>query len=148
MTIDQRDPRASTTCWPCFGDHSSCVKGSNKYATWQHCAKRGVRTRYVPRVGAPGNHQQTMLPLHVEKALAMLKKDIPKDQTPNMNMVTRAIEVIRAQELYIQEPLVKEKSPRPSTSLTPPPKAKALFPTSPAVETIRRGLGSAHHQSQ
>ena len=60
--------------------------------------------------------------------------EIPTDQTPNMNMVTRAIEVIRAQELY-KESLVKEKSPRPSTSLTPPPKAKALFPTSPAVET-------------
>ncbi|CAE7332984.1 unnamed protein product, partial [Symbiodinium sp. KB8] len=70
---DNRDPRASSTQWPCFNRHVADYPKANAHGRWTHCCICNLRLEYVPRQGSHGQTTQNQNPAMVRRMLTQLQ---------------------------------------------------------------------------
>ena len=106
--MDQRDPRAKTQQWPCFGDHHPFSHG-NRFGSWTECTTCGVRLSYTPAVNAPAQTTHVDLQQNVILALERLRSEGWEPQTISHTQVKAMITIVSKEYQLIKIPKAKAK---------------------------------------
>lgn len=99
MTVDERDPRNKPETWPCFGTHGKEVTSNNRFAQWTECNRCGLKVRYVPAVGAPGQSSQTNLTMNVMEAIQKLRSEGWEAEEMTGSVMKAAIAVVAKEKI-------------------------------------------------
>ncbi|CAE7025424.1 TY1B-NL2 [Symbiodinium natans] len=110
---DPRDPRSDKEQWPCMGAHPQVTVGKNRYGEWHHCSVCNLRTKYIPREGAPSSDTQAINHAMMLRALRQLETDIAP-HLPDHELVKVAYDKEVADNRYLQ--LVKRVAPAKAES--------------------------------
>ncbi|CAK9003505.1 unnamed protein product [Durusdinium trenchii] len=136
--MDTRDPRASSTQWPCFAKHVPATMKYNPHGAWINCAVCHVRLEYIPRVGSPGQHTKLDNPAMVKRVLKELY-DLMDGESPTEDICRAMQAKIDAEEALLKLVADAKKSPPktpPSTGYKTPVQDLTLSmsqrPSSPA----------------
>ena len=140
---DPRDPR-SKDAWPCFKNHNSSVRGSNKYGAWASCSVCALRTEYTPREGTKASHLASVDPVMVERALNLVKNDL-KGKLPHHQLMTAALNKVESDMIY--ETMLQKPSSPVKTSIEMP-KSKAKAKSYPSREQFPDNMSLQSWQSE
>ena len=121
--MDQRDPRAQSSQWPCVGHHVPMNPQGNLHGAWRHGAVCNVRMEYIPRRGSPGQTTKTDNPGMVKRMLSQLRDMLGDSLKPTSAICLAMQQKVNADEKLdhlIREHRLSQSvaapAPRPSTA--------------------------------
>ncbi|CAE7800179.1 unnamed protein product [Symbiodinium sp. CCMP2592] len=115
---DNRDPRASSSQWPCFNRHVADYPKANAHGRWTHCCVCNLRLEYVPRQGSHGQTTQNQNPAMVKRMLTQLEPLMGKTK-PTAAICLAMQRKIDAEEQLMH--MINEQKTNPTFTTAPAP---------------------------